>query len=563
MKKKYDVKNTRICTLVLCIAAVCTGVFLAAGFIRKSDYTAADPIPRLTEPGEEVLLEDFLESGEASAVRHIYYWFHYRKYELASIPQNVTRVLDIVRESGYEKLDTQNMPNDSFMRFELATDSEKFFLGVTETDRPYIAFGGNQYIAGQNILSRIANMESMEHEFVNSESQEREAADGAVEERKMLIELFESGDAADASEIDCWHKGNLYKLTDDPQTVQWFMQALHPDHLTRLKEDDWAAGFPELDLEVVVKGERYDFSVGGEYLYIGQSQFTDKGEVYKKIREIGSGIFSSAAQDSGPVDIDARPQYVEPGKEMELRDFLGSSEAEDVTRINDWVDGEKYRFTTTAEKSREFLDILRKSGYEKIDIGKSDECRSVFERDRVDTFEIFTGGKKYFLSVSRAEPNCFAFGGNHYITDRAVYPELLRTGEEKGAAVDSSDGEEADTDEIVEEAEMLSEFFLNGGDEEILTIVCWREGNLYKLTDDSQKIRWFLEALNPDHLSKAEAEEWFEGKGPEMAFAMVAGRKKYVFYVNEPYISTGRELLKDDGSVYGKIQEISGWDLEN
>ena len=44
---------------------------------------------------------------------------------------------------------------------------------------------------------------------------------------------------------------------------------------------------------------------------------------------------------------------------------------------------------------------------------------------------------------------------------------------------------------------------------------------------------------------------------------MVAGRKKYVFYVNEPYISTGRELLKDDGSVYGKIQEISGWDLEN
>lgn len=159
-------------------------------------------------------------------------------------------------------------------------------MGVTETDRPYIAFGGNQYIARQDILSSIANMEGMEHGFVDSEPQERASVDRGAEETKMLIELFEDGDAADASEIDCWHKGNLYKLTDDPQTVQWFMQALHPDHLTRLKKDDWADGFPELDLEVVVKGERYDFSVGGEYLYIGQSQFMDEGEIYRKIREL-------------------------------------------------------------------------------------------------------------------------------------------------------------------------------------------------------------------------------------------------------------------------------------
>lgn len=435
-------------------------------------------------------------------------------------------------------------------------------MGVSETNRPYIAFGGNQYIADQNILSKIANMEGLEHWFVNSENRQRAAQARVVEETKMLIELFRSGDTSGVSEIDCWRKGNLYKLTDDPQTIQWFMHALHPDNITRLEQDDWAGGFPGLGLEAVVNGERYDFSVGGEYLYIGESQFMDDGEVYRKIREIDAGIFASDPSDGGLLkneDDSAWCQYVEPGKEMELADFLDSQEAAAATQINYWVGTEKHTLTATQEGSRVFLDVLRESGYKKADIHGSDELESMFKTENFDVFEILTGGKKYFLGVSGSDPGCLAFGGNHYIADRNIHAELMHADRAEDRSGDSSDGEKAEAGRG--HVSTLSEFYADGGREEIWQIVCWSWGNLYWLTDDAQTIRWFVEKLNPDGL--AETETLIEGDVPDLSLAMVAEDKIYIFHVNESYISMGDEPLADDGSVYRKIQEISGWDLES
>lgn len=283
--------NKRILSIVMLILlAAVFGVMMILTMRCDDSRAEAALMPVIAEPGREMSLEEFLDSGEVSAIRHIDYWFNYRKYELASGAQEVERILGILRESTYKQTDTRDVPNAYFCRFELATDTKRYLLGVTEDAQSCIAFGGNQYIADQNIFRKMTSAEGLAHIFVDSEGRERAAVARVAEKMKMLTELLENGAEEEITEIDCWKGGSLYRLTEDPETIRWFMEALRLEKLTKLAEEDFVYGFPELDLEVVAESGRYCFSVEGPYLYIGQSQFMDDGKIDRKIREVGNKI---------------------------------------------------------------------------------------------------------------------------------------------------------------------------------------------------------------------------------------------------------------------------------
>ena len=269
----------------------------------------------------------------------------------------------------------------------------------------------------------------------------------------------------------------------------------------------------------------------------------------------GAAVLVASQWRNRPTD-ENQPKFAEPGKEIGLADFLDSREAAAVTQIDYWVETEKHRLTASPESSRAFLDILRGSGYEKVDISQSEELRSMFWSDGFQVFEILSGGKKYFLGVSRSEPGCLAFGGNHYTVGREIRTELMHAGKPADGSTDSAAGEKTGGG-----VSTLSDFFADGGKDEIKKIVCWSWGNLYELTDDPQTVRWFVENLDPERLQ--EADRQIEGGHPELSLAMVSKDKKYIFHVNKSYISMGDEPLADDGSVYRKIQEISNWELES
>lgn len=120
MKKKYKMP-------AIGLACVCLAV--CAAVILKNHSTDPKVQPQLVDTENRMLLEDFFDSGETSAVRHIYYWFNYQKFELTADPQDIERVLAVLKESGYKKLPEEEAPNSAFRRFELVTDSKKFFFG--------------------------------------------------------------------------------------------------------------------------------------------------------------------------------------------------------------------------------------------------------------------------------------------------------------------------------------------------------------------------------------------------------------------------------------------------
>lgn len=281
--------------------------------------------------------------------------------------------------------------------------------------------------------------------------------------------------------------------------------------------------------------------------------------LFLAILATGIVAFSANWLRSCAADGDVQPQYVNPGEETELTDFLDSQEAAAVAQIDYWVETVKHRLTASSESSRAFLQILRGSGYEKVDISQSAELRSMFWSEGFQVFEILTDGKKYFLGVSGSEPSCLAFGGNHYIAGREIRTELMHVGKTTDRNADSSVGKMAESDEDC--VCTLSEFFADGGKEKIRQIVCWSWGNLYKLTDDPQTVQWFVEKLDPDNLT--EAGQRIEGGRPELSLAMVSKDKKFIFHMNESYISMGGEPLADNGSIYRKIQETSNWNLES
>ena len=121
----------------------------------------------------------------------------------------------------------------------------------------------------------------------------------------------------------------------------------------------------------------------------------------------GAAVLVASQWRNRPTD-ENQPKFAEPGKEIGLADFLDSREAAAVTQIDYWVETEKHRLTASPESSRAFLDILRGSGYEKVDISQSEELRSMFWSDGFQVFENLSGGKKNFLGVTRSEPRCLA-----------------------------------------------------------------------------------------------------------------------------------------------------------